>query len=152
MDEVRHQFEKADIAIAGLKDEIQITSSRLQKITRQSTNQYLATRAIALGALGAFAAALAISLQGVAPQARLRFGRTMFSMAFGGIVALVVFALFTIRELSVFANHTAAPDETPDYWRVVILCLIAGAFADRLFAAARERVEDMTQNQNQPRG
>ena len=68
------------------------------------------------------------------------------------IVALVVFALFTTRELSVFANDGATPDEIPDYWRVVILCLIAGAFADRLFAAARERVDHMTRGQDETGG
>ena len=70
-------------------------------------------------------------------------------MVFGGIVALVVFALFTTGELSVFANVGPTPDEMPDYWRVVILCLIAGAFADRLFVAARERIDHATRGQDE---
>ena len=73
----------------------------------------------------------------------------MLSMVFGGIVALVVFALFTTREISVFSNEGGTPDEIPDYWRVVILCLIAGAFADRVFAAARERVDQVTGGRGQ---
>ena len=141
------KFDRLDIQIASIEEEIHVITSRLHDITRQSTNQYLAMRAVALGALGAFAAALAAFLREAPLDTRLPLRRTMLSMVFGGIVALVVFALFTTRELSVFVNDGATPDEIPDYWRVVILCLIAGAFADRLFAAARERVEQVTRGQ-----
>lgn len=141
------KFDQIEIEIVGTEKEIDAIISRLNGITQKSTKQYLAMRAVALGALGAFAAALAAFLRVTAPSTpstHLLSGRTMLSMVFGGIVALVVFALFTTRELSVFVNNGAPPDEIPDYWRVVILCLIAGAFADRLFAAARERVEHVT--------
>ena len=37
-----------------------------------------------------------------------------------------------------------AVTETPDIWRMVVLGLLAGAFADRLFVAARQRVDDLT--------
>ena len=149
-----HQFQstRLGIRIAGIEEEIRVVTARLHDITRQSTNQYLAMRAVALGALGAFAAALAAFLHGAAPEARLQHDRTMLSMVFGGIVALVVFALFTTRELSVFANVGATPDEIPDHWRVVILCLIAGAFADRLFAAVRARVDQATRDQGEADG
>lgn len=143
----RFQSDQFKNQIVGLEDDIRIVTARRRDITLQSTNQYLAMRAVALGALGAFAAALAAFLHGAAPEVRLHRGRTMLSMAFGGIVALVVFALFTTREISVFAYDGAKPEETPDYWRVVILCLIAGAFADRLFAAARERIDQATRGE-----
>ena len=140
------QFEQTAILIANREEEMRVVTARLHDIMRQSTDQYLVMRAFSLGALGALAAALAALLPGATPETRLPNARTMLSMVFGGIVALVVFALFTTRELSVFANDGATPDEKPDYWRVVILCLIAGAFADRLFAAARERVEHITRS------
>ena len=145
-------FKQVEIQIGSIEEEIRVDTARAHEIMRQSTNQYLAMRAVTLGALGAFAAALAAFLHGAAPGARLQHGRIMLSMAFGSIVALVVFALFTTRELSVFANDGATPAEIPDYWRVVILCLIAGAFADRLFAAARERVDHMTRGQDERGG
>ena len=145
-------FNQFEIQIASIEEEIRVATARVHEIMRQSTNQYLAMRAVTLGALGAFAAALASFLHGAAPGARLQHGRIMLSMALGSIVALVVFALFTTRELSVFANDGATPEEIPDYWRVVILCLISGAFADRLFAAARERVDDMTRGQGEAGG
>ena len=135
------------IEIVSIEEKIRVATARVHDIMRQSTNQYLAMRAGALGALGAFAATLAAFLHGAASDARLQHGRVMLSMAFGSIVALVVFALFTTRELSVFASDGATPDEMPDYWRVVILCLIAGAFADRLFAAAREHVDRVARGQ-----
>lgn len=147
----QHQFEfnQLEVQIAGIEEENRVVTARLHDITRQSANQYLAMRAVALGALGAFAAALAVFLYGATAETRLQRVHTMLSIVFGGIVALVVFALFTTRELSVFANVGAPPDEMPDYWRVVILCLISGAFADRLFAAARERIDQATRGQGE---
>ena len=143
LNQFQFEFEQGEIRIAGFREEIRVVTARRGEITRQSTNQYLAVRATALGALGAFAASIAAFLHGAATMARLWRGHTMLSMVFGGIVALVVFALFTTREISVFSNEEGTPGEIPDYWRVVILCLIAGAFADRVFAAARERVDQM---------
>ena len=142
------KYEQLKAQIASIEEEIDGVILHLHEITQQSINQYLAMRAVALGALGAFAAALAAFLRAAALDRHFPSGRTVLSMVFGGIVALVVFALFTTRELSVFVNDGATPDERPDYWRVVILCLIAGAFADRLFAAARERVEEVTRGRS----
>lgn len=148
LNSARLKLEQTKIEIASIEEEIRVVGARGREIRRQSTNQYLAMRAIVLGALGAFAAALAAFLRRESRGARLEQGRTMLSMLFGGIISLVVFALFTTREISVFGYDGAAPNEMPEYWRVVILCLVSGAFADRLFAAARERVEQATQGGN----
>ena len=149
LDVGQKEFNLSESLISSLEEELRAVSSRLHDLTRQSNDQYLAMRAVSLGALGAFAAALAALLHGAKVGTRLHHGRTMLSMVFGGIVALVIFALFTTRELTVFASVGATANETADYWRVVIVCLVAGAFADRLFVAARERVYQATRSQDQ---
>ena len=151
MDSSQGEFNRSESLIASFEEEIRGFTTRLRDITRHGNNQYLAMRAVSLGALGAFAAALASLLHGAKTAARLHPVRTMLSMLFGGIVSLVLFALFNTRELSVFADVATAPDEHPDYWRTVIVCLVAGAFADRLFVAARERVYQATGGQEELR-
>ena len=149
LDTSQIKFNQSENLISSFEEELRVVTGRLHDITRQSNNQYHAMRAVSLGALGALAAALAAFLPGAKTKTRLNHAHTMLSMVFSGIVALVVFALFTTRELSVFVNVGPTPDEIPDYWRVVIVCLIAGAFADRLFVAARERVYQATRGQDE---
>ena len=71
-------------------------------------------------------------------------GRMWASMAMGGIVSVVVIGLFFTGFISIFANAPQTSSET-DFWKVTILCLIAGAFSDRLFQAAAGRVESYLQ-------
>lgn len=139
------QLTKARNDIQSLGEDIARHETTLTELRQESENQYLATRAFALGALGAFAAAASLFLSQSGTETRLRFSRTSLSMVFGGFVSLVVFALFRTREISVFNNAAPSAGETPDYWRVVILCLLAGAFADRLFLAAQDRLNAFTQ-------
>jgi hypothetical protein len=64
-------------------------------------------------------------------------GRMWASIAMGGIVSVVVIGLFFTGFISIFANASHNTGET-DFWKVTILCLLAGAFSDRLFQAAGE--------------
>ena len=66
-------------------------------------------------------------------------------MAVGGIIALVVFSLFITREISIFSkNEIVEGVLNQDYWRVVILCLVAGAFSDRLYDFAAAKLETIS--------
>ena len=131
--------------IADLTNRITVNQKTIDQLMKDSEHQYFAVRAFALGAMGAFAAAMSLHLASGSASVGIRPTRATLSMLFGGIVSLVVFGLFTTREISVFSNTTLQPDAAPDYWRTVILCLVAGAFADRIFAAAQQRVDDFTQ-------
>ena len=142
-------FNAIEEQISSLKEELAIVVERLDDIMRHVNNQHLAMRAVALGALGAFAAALAAFLPEANSGARLQEGHVLLSMVFSGIVALVVLALFATREISVFATAGESSDEIPEHWRVVIVCVIAGAFADRLFSAARKRVYEATRGDDE---
>jgi len=151
------------IRIEGLDQDIERTEDRLEAIERETVDHHLTVRSIALGALGALTAAIGAYVKRreeedqrqltLPPGERMRVssfrdGRTILSMVFGGMVSLVVFAMFTTREISVFSNQAVSPDQLPNYWRMAILCLVSGAFADRLFLAAQNRVNNAVDPKN----
>ena len=49
-------------------------------------------------------------------------------MGVGAVVSVVTFGLFHTKQISIFP-HTDANSGLPDFWRVTILCLMAGAFS-----------------------
>jgi hypothetical protein len=109
-----------------------------------SVTIYLVVRALALGAIGALMSIFAKYLS--VPSARSLFddaasmGRMWASIAMGGIVSVVVIGLFFTGFISIFSNAAQNTGAT-DFWKVTILCLLAGAFSDRLFQAAAGRME-----------
>jgi hypothetical protein len=109
-----------------------------------SLNIYLVARALALGAIGALMSILAKYLSTPTPRPLFddatSLGRMWASMTMGAIVSVVVIGLFFTGFISIFANSTHSSGET-DFWKVTILCLLAGAFSDRLFQAAAARME-----------
>ncbi len=66
------------------------------------------------------------------------------SMAMGAVVSVVVIGLFFTGFISIFANAAQNTGEA-DFWKVTILCLLAGAFSDRLFEAAAGRMDTYLQ-------
>jgi hypothetical protein len=116
-----------------------------------STNLYLVVRALALGAIGSLMSMFAIFLSIARPRNILRddvtLTKTGASMAMGGIVAVVVVGLFFTGFISIFPQ-SGQPVGTPDYWKVTILCLLAGAFSDRLFQAASGRMDQYLNRAN----
>lgn len=117
---------------------------KLDAAAADSTNIYVVARALSLGAVGALMSIFAKYLAG--PAARGLFedsasiGRMWASIAMGGIVSVVVVGLFFTGFISIFANAAPTNGET-DFWKVTILCLLAGAFSDRLFQAASGRMD-----------
>lgn len=117
---------------------------KLDASAAESTNIYVVARALALGAIGAMMSVLAKYL--ATPNAHALFedrasmGRMWASMAMGAIVSVVVVGLFFTGFISIFTNASQTTGET-DFWKVTILCLLAGAFSDRLFQAAAGRMD-----------
>jgi hypothetical protein len=134
--------------LKGKRDAIAATSSDMRKklddSAADSINIYLVARALSLGAIGALMSIFAKYLS--TPTARALFddeasmGRMWASVAMGGIVSVVVIGLFFTGFISIFANASQNTGQT-DFWKVTILCLLAGAFSDRLFQAAAGRME-----------
>ncbi|MCK1388858.1 hypothetical protein [Bradyrhizobium sp. 21] len=117
---------------------------KLDAAAIDSTNIYVVARALSLGAIGALMSIFAKHLAGPPSRAlfedRASIGRMWASLAMGGIVSVVVVGLFFTGFISIFANSTQTTGET-DFWKVTILCLLAGAFSDRLFQAASGRMD-----------
>lgn len=117
---------------------------KLETAAAESSNIYVVTRALSLGAIGALMSILAKYLAAPATHALFAdgasIGRMWASIAMGGIVSVVVVGLFFTGFISIFANSTQTTGET-DFWKVTILCLLAGAFSDRLFQAASGRMD-----------
>jgi hypothetical protein len=132
-------------------------TKKIEASGAESANLYIVTRALALGAIGAlmsiFASLLSISKARAAFDDKDSLTKIWASMAIGAIVSVVVVGLFFTGFISIFAqpehvagNPTAVtgnPTQIPktDFWKVTILCLLAGAFSDRLFQAASGRME-----------
>jgi len=117
---------------------------KLETAAAESSNIYVVTRALSLGAIGALMSIFAKFLAAPTPHALFEdgasIGRMWASMAMGGIVSVVVVGLFFTGFISIFANSTQTTGET-DFWKVTILCLLAGAFSDRLFQAASGKMD-----------
>jgi hypothetical protein len=117
---------------------------KLDSSAADSTNLSLVARALALGAIGALLSIFAKYL--AAPSGNGLLGdknsvrRMWASMAMGAIVAVVAIGLFYTGFISIFSGSEKTTG-TPDFWKVTILSLLAGAFADRLFQAAAYRME-----------
>jgi hypothetical protein len=129
------------------KKDLELAQENLQKkidaSQGDSTNLYLVTRALALGAIGALMSIFAIFLSTAQPRMSVFderiVARVAASMAMGAIISVVVVGLFFTGFISIFPQGQQ-PTGSPDFWKVTILCLLAGAFSDRLFQAASERM------------
>jgi len=118
-------------------------TEKIDATKSDSINIYTVTRALALGAIGALMSILAnfLSTRKRSEVVTDNYAPTTIaaSMAMGAIVSVVVVGLFYTGFISIFSNATQIAGN-PDFWKVTILCLLAGAFSDRLFQAAATRV------------
>lgn len=113
--------------------------------------EYYALRVLNLGALGAILTLLATS------TLRSRYDSSQPSFFHdknywhalisnclaGSIVALIAFSLLYTKQISVFdaAEFKSESSRVPDYWRITLLCLIAGAFSEKLYEAFASKVD-----------
>ncbi len=115
----------------------------------RSRNLNYALRAVALGGLGAI---ITLVAQGIIrkEENQVQFLRhpafwsdLVSRPILGACVSLIAFALLYTKQISIFQPETTNPTGVPhypDFWRVTLLCLISGAFADRIYGAAAARV------------
>lgn len=118
-------------------------TKNLDRMASDSHNVYLVVRALALGAIGALISILAKAIRIERVDALLQRDSApilLTTMILGSMVAVVALGLFYTRQISIF-THSEGQSGVPDFWRVTILCLLAGAFSDRLFQAASGKVE-----------
>ncbi len=134
-----------------------ILISRLDSLnnSRYFDNIYYALRALALGGLGALVSLLAKETIDGHERKINFFQRKNFwallttQTVLGGLIAIVAFALFYTKQLTIFTPNGIPQTggegvsqlfPTPEFWRVTMLCIIAGAFAEKFYAAAASRV------------
>jgi hypothetical protein len=135
------QLQQAKSGVEANRDDLR---KKLDAAAADSANIYVVARALALGAIGAMMSIFAKYL--ASPTVSSLFaddgsmGRMWASMAMGAIVSVVVVGLFFTGFISIFTNASQTTGET-DFWKVTILCLLAGAFADRLFQSAASRMD-----------
>jgi hypothetical protein len=120
----------------------------IEKAGADSINLYLVARALALGAIGALMSIM-VKFETAASGAKGRQSHVWFddhsiqrlwtSTAIGAVVSVVALGLFHTKQITIFSNGDSSPGQ-PEFWRVTILCLMAGAFSDRLFQAASQKV------------
>jgi hypothetical protein len=142
-DQIAGQMKLLDEQKASIEASRTDLRKKLDAAAADSVNIYLVARALALGAIGAlmsiFAKYLSIPTTHSLFDDDASMGRMWASIAMGGIVSVVVIGLFFTGFISIFAN--AAQNTETDFWKVTILCLLAGAFSDRLFQAAAGKME-----------
>ena len=129
---------------APLRERATALERRIGAIEAENRNRFYAFRALCLGALGALAAILSRlvmpwreeQIGGGMPH--LSAGRTLAALAVGAVTAVIVFGAFLTGDVSLYAS-AGAPVIDPDFWRMTIVCLLAGALSIFLHRAAEAR-------------
>jgi hypothetical protein len=141
---VRDQMLDLDKSIKRAQSNIDELSRVIDRAHGHADNVYLVVRGIALGALGAL---LCVSVGALSRRrwselfAEGDFERAIGAALVGAVAAVVAIALFHTRQVSIFAT---SPDEAagrPDFWRVTILCLGAGAVAGAVYRRNAPRLD-----------
>lgn len=126
----------------------------VQKTTRERFSDvasfYYAIRAMALGALGALITHLV--RQSLIKQANTDPDNPSPApqeipltplLIIGSLVAVAAFGLFYTKTLSLITPSASDIEKAPEYWRITMLCLIAGAFAERIYDMVRARIDQL---------
>lgn len=132
--------------------ELKVVTAKYESIKKSnySENIYYAMRALSLGGLGALITLLAsyvlvepsnankISFVKSDHYWALVLGHTLM----GAVISIVAFGLFYTKQLTIFQPDSETTSQvSPEYWRVTMLCVIAGAFAEKLYSAASNGVD-----------
>lgn len=141
---VDSQILEIDKSIRRIQNDIDDLTRLIDRTRGQAENVYLVVRGISLGALGAFVYTLVHFLSRRRWAELFADGnieRTVAATLVGAIVAVVAFALFHTKQVSIFDVADAHPDARPDFWRVTILCLGAGAIAGQIYQRTSLRMD-----------
>jgi hypothetical protein len=132
---------KIETSLDALRKQESDIRVNIDKSVEQSKIIYLVTRALSLGAVGAIMSILAQSLRVQPPQlaGQLSASQVAGPVALGAVVSVVVVGLFFTGFISIFSGSGDGAKDV-DFWKITILCLLAGAFADRLFQSASSRL------------
>jgi len=138
---------------ARKKDELNIVSHQLDALQKSNytENIFYAMRALSLGALGALVTLIATNIIGIQKIEKSiglfklsNYWSLLISHAFlGAVISVVIFGLFYTKQLTIFQpdNTTGTNSTPPEFWRVTMLCILAGAFAEKLYSAASHKVD-----------
>ncbi len=148
-----------DVIYAGKVDELNVAEAKLAtlKESKYTENIFYAMRSLSLGGLGALITLLAsyvltpptngnaLGFMSSSNYWSLLLAHTMM----GAVVSTVIFGLFYTKQLTIFQPDKTVPENVaPEFWRVTMLCIIAGAFAEKLYSAASNRVDKYVEEPN----
>jgi hypothetical protein len=153
--EIEEKHQLLQVAFETLQKEEKPERDRYLKAVEEDTDHiYLILRAISLGGIGAFISFMAqiSALKAQPGSVPPRYFIIFAAIAVGAVVAIAVIGIFHTKQLSLFAvaADLQQSDRIPDFWRVTIVGLMAGAFADRIFAAATSRVDRYLHDETGP--
>jgi Skp family chaperone for outer membrane proteins/outer membrane biosynthesis protein TonB len=131
-----NQIAEQQKSIAAASQDIADIDQVIQRVQNQADDLYLVVRGVALGALGALAHTLVAFMSRRRPQQPLFDGRAEragAAMLVGAIVSVILFAGFHTRQISIFEVPPDSLAQKPDFWRVSVLGLVAGAAASWVY-------------------
>jgi hypothetical protein len=130
-----NQIAEQQKSIAAASQDIADIDQVIQRVQSQADDLYLVVRGVALGALGALAHTLVAFMSRRRPQVLFdgRAERAGAAMLVGAIVSVILFAGFHTRQISIFEVPPDSLAQKPDFWRVSVLGLVAGAAASWVY-------------------
>ncbi|MCG7864765.1 MAG: hypothetical protein JAY74_00170 [Candidatus Thiodiazotropha taylori] len=153
IDSIEEIKKRVEREYAKKKSELNVITSELDSLKKSNytENIFFAMRALSLGALGALVTLIATNIIGIQRSqgsSRLfvlpNYWSLLISHAFlGAVVSVVIFGLFYTKQLTIFQpeNSSTGNGSPPEFWRVTMLCILAGAFAEKLYSAASVKVD-----------
>jgi len=145
---------RIEATYAKIRNDFKNISNKLDSLqkSKYTENIFYAMRALSLGALGALVTLIATGIIGIQKKGVTsslfelpNFWSLLTSHAFlGAIVSVVIFGLFYTKQLTIFQPENMSKDNhmVPEFWRVTMLCILAGAFAEKLYNAASTKIDD----------
>ncbi|MEP1384814.1 MAG: hypothetical protein ABJK64_13600 [Paraglaciecola sp.] len=119
------------------------------------SNIFYVIRALSLGALGAMLTLITRPVTNSASPSRYEsiFTNQFYwqllisSVLSGALISVVVFSMFYSNQLSIFINENTPSSTAPSFWRITLVCLVSGAFAEKIYQAISGKVTSYTQQQ-----
>ena len=148
------QIESVEEELELAKGNVKILQQTAAAADQQDhyTNVLFAIRALCLGGIGALVTLLARRTIETGDPDNTFFHAPRYwpllikHTILGGLIALVAFALFYTKQITIFKpdNAVVPVGGEPEFWRVTLLCIISGAFADKIYTAVSSQVEKYT--------
>ncbi len=160
-EELPHEVDAVEAEIESTKRNVKRLQDRaIDSAERDhNSNVLFAIRALCLGGIGALVTLLARKTIGSNPLEPTFFHTSRYwpllitHTIVGALISLVAFALLYTKQITIFKPDLSGAVATgePEFWRVTLLCIVAGAFADKIYVAVSSRVEKYTNEENSPK-